>query len=78
MEMKAKAHMIALFFEPTNTRAYHAFQGMVTEQVVFDFQGAARTAGERHSLLLLKSLPRKYPTLQFTVSELITGGDPFI
>jgi ketosteroid isomerase-like protein len=63
--------LIRLLFESMNSREFGAFEKVITEDVAFDFPGAGRTEGARRTLLLLKSLLRKYPVLIFTVNEII-------
>ena len=58
-----------------NTRDFSTFEQVITEEVAFDFPGAGRVEGSRRTLLLLKSLLRKYPRLQFTVTEIIAEGE---
>lgn len=60
-------------FEAMNSREFGPFENIITEDVSFDFPGVGRTEGSRRTLLLLKSLLRKYPKLRFTISEVITG-----
>ena len=62
-------------FRAMNTRDFSTFEQVITEDVAFDFPGAGRAEGSRRTLLLLKSLLRKYPRLQFTVTEIIADDD---
>jgi ketosteroid isomerase-like protein len=48
-----------------------AYEKLITKKVAFDFPGAGRTEGARRTLLLLKSMLRKYPELTFTVKEIM-------
>ncbi len=67
--------MAEAVFQSMNTRDFTAFEQMVTDEVAFDFPGAGRAEGSRRTLLLLRSLLRKFPKLHFTVSEIITQDD---
>jgi ketosteroid isomerase-like protein len=58
-----------------NSREFDAFEKVITEDVAFDFPGAGRTEGARRTLLLLKTLLRKYPELTLTVKEIIVQED---
>ena len=62
-------------FQAMNTRDFTAFEQVITDEVAFDFPGAGRVEGSRRTLLLLKSLLRKYPKLHFNISEIITQED---
>ncbi len=62
-------------FKAMNTRDFSTFETVITNDVAFDFPGIGRTEGSRRTLLLLKSLIRKYPVLRFTVSEIIAQDD---
>lgn len=59
-------------FRAMNSRDFTEFEQMVTDDVSFDFPGAGKVEGSRRTLLLLKSILRKYPELHFTISEIIT------
>ena len=67
--------MISLLFEAMNSRDFNAFEQVITEEVVFDFPGTGRAEGARRTLLLLKSLLRKYPELTFSLSDIIVDQD---
>jgi ketosteroid isomerase-like protein len=58
-------------FRAINSRDFTEFEQMVTDDVSFDFPGAGIVEGSRRTLLLLKSILRKYPELIFTISEII-------
>ncbi|MGW8317588.1 MAG: nuclear transport factor 2 family protein [Bacteroidales bacterium] len=74
-EISSRKEMITLLFDAMNSREFTSFEQVITEDVVFDFPGAGRAEGERRTLLLLKSLLRKYPDLRFTVSDIIVDQD---
>ena len=58
-------------FDAMNTKDFSILESNVTEDVVFDFPGAGRVEGNKRVLIFLKALLRKYPTLTFTVSDVI-------
>jgi ketosteroid isomerase-like protein len=62
-------------FKAMNERDFDWFESHVTEHIGFDFPGTARAEGKRRTLLLLKSILRKYPELVFTVEEVIASDD---
>jgi ketosteroid isomerase-like protein len=62
-------------FKAMNKRDFTGFEQIITDDVVFDFPGAGRTEGSRRTLLLLKSILRKYPKLHFNISEIISQED---
>jgi len=62
-------------FKAMNVRDFDWFESHVTEHIAFDFPGARRAEGKRRTLLLLKSILRKYPELEFTVEEVIASDD---
>jgi len=67
--------MAEAVFHAMNTRDFSGLEQFITEDVAFDFPGVGRTEGSRRTLLLLKSLLRKYPKLHFTVSDIISQED---
>jgi ketosteroid isomerase-like protein len=67
--------MITLLFEAMNSREFSAFEKVITDDVGFDFPWVARTEGARRTLLLLRSLLRKYPELRFTLTDIIAEED---
>jgi ketosteroid isomerase-like protein len=67
--------LAGLVFQAMNQRDFDAFEQLITEDVAFDFPGAGRVEGKRRTLLLLKSILRKYPVLKFEVHEIISSGD---
>ncbi len=62
-------------FQAMNSRDFEIFEKSITEDMVFDFPGAGRAEGDRRSLLLMRSILRKFPKLYFTVSEVIVEAD---
>ncbi len=73
--MDEQKALITLLFEAMNSREFEAFEEVITDTVAFDFPGVGRTEGARRTLLLLKSLLRKYPELTFSVNEIIVQGN---
>ena len=67
--------MAEAVFHAMNTRDFSVFEQFITDDVVFDFPGVGKAEGSRRTLLLLKSLLRKYPKLHFTVSDIISLDD---
>jgi len=64
-----------LVFKAMNSRDFDTFEKVITEDVIFDFPGAGRAEGDRRSLLLMKSILRKFPKLHFTIIESIVEGN---
>ena len=62
-------------FRAMNTRDFNELELAVTDNVSFDFPGTGRTEGKRRTLLLLKTLLRKFPKLNFTVSDIVVEGN---
>jgi ketosteroid isomerase-like protein len=76
MNLNKDNHRMAQeIFHAMNTRDFTAFEQVIAEDVAFDFPGAGKVEGSRRTLLLLKSLLRKYPKLHFSISEVITEGE---
>ncbi len=67
--------IIPLLFESMNCREFASFEQVINTDIVFDFPGAGRAEGDRRTLLLLKSLLRKYPELTFTLTDIIAEQD---
>ena len=62
-------------FNAMNSRDFSELESYVADSVSFDFPGAGLIEGVRRVILFLKALLRKYPTLQFTVNDIIIQGD---
>jgi steroid delta-isomerase-like uncharacterized protein len=60
-------------FEAMNSRDFNTLEAFVTEDVSFDFPGAGTIEGKRRVILFMKALLRKYPRLEFTVSDVVTS-----
>lgn len=56
-------------FLAMNDRDFERFDSLVCDDVAFDFPGAGRVEGRRRTLLVVKSILRKYPELVFTITE---------
>jgi ketosteroid isomerase-like protein len=69
------SEMTTAVFLAMNSRDFTNLEQCIKDEVAFDFPGVGRTEGSRRTLLLLKSILRKYPKLQFTVTETIIQGD---
>lgn len=64
-----------IVFKAMNSRDFEVFENSISEDVVFDFPGAGKAEGNRRTLLLMKSILRKFPRLVFSVSEIIVESD---
>ena len=62
-------------FQGMNTGDFSAFENEITPDIAFDFPGVGRTEGSRRTLLLLKALRRKFPNLQFNITDIIAESD---
>jgi ketosteroid isomerase-like protein len=62
-------------FHAMNTRDYDLFEQITAEEVAFDFPGVGRVEGRRRTLLVIKSILRKFPRLHFNISEVIARED---
>jgi ketosteroid isomerase-like protein len=63
--------MAMQIFTAMNTRDFTGLEGIMAEEVVFDFPGVEPVEGSRKVIIFLKALLRKYPKLTFKVSEVI-------
>jgi len=68
-------HLAKGVFHAMNTRDFDPFEHTITDDLALDFPGVGKTKGRRKTILLLKSILRKYPKLHFTVSETIAESD---
>ena len=73
--MNVHEGLIRMLFEAMNSREFSAFEKVITEEVAFDFPGVERTEGARRTLLLLRTLLRKFPQLTFTITDIILQSD---
>jgi ketosteroid isomerase-like protein len=73
--MTVQEELIRKLFEAMNSREFNAFEKVITDDVAFDFPGVDRTEGARRTLLLLKTLLRKFPQLTFTIYDIIVQSD---
>ncbi|MFC2137102.1 nuclear transport factor 2 family protein [Bacteroidota bacterium] len=58
-------------FEAMNSRDFSDFENILTENAAFDFPGAKKADGKRRVVIMLNALLRKFPKLEFSVSEII-------
>jgi ketosteroid isomerase-like protein len=65
--------MARQIFTAMNTRDFSGLEEIMDEEAVFDFPGVEPVEGCRKVIIFLKALLRKYPTLTFTVSEVIVN-----
>lgn len=64
-----------LLFTCFNERDFGRVKSYVSEKVVLNFPGAGDISGKRRTLLFVKTLLRKYPQLEFYVSEIIVENN---
>ena len=64
--------MAYAFFDAMNHRRFTDLEPVLSENVVFDFPGSGQVEGRRRVLLFLHALLRKYPQLEFTVSDVVS------
>lgn len=69
------SELVLAVFNSMNSRDFDLFEKTITDDVAFDFPGVGRVEGRRRTILLLKSILRKYPVLRFDVSETISEGE---
>jgi ketosteroid isomerase-like protein len=62
-------------FRAMNNLDFELFEQIVTEDVSFDFPGTGKVEGRRKSIVLVRSILRKFPVLQFNVRETVVQGD---
>lgn len=62
-------------FHAMNNRDFEAFENTTTEDVSFDFPGIPQTNSKRKTILILRSILRKYPKLQFRISETLVENN---
>lgn len=74
-QTKSIQEMAEGVFHTLNSRDFTAFEKSITDEVSLDFPGVSTMEGSRRTLLLMKSILRKYPKLHFTVSETIADAD---
>lgn len=71
MDNSLSYQLAAKLFEAMNIRDFSDLEIHITDDVALDFPGNGVVSGMKKVLLFLKVLLRKYPTLKFTVSEII-------
>jgi len=62
-------------FDAMNKRQFTALEPSLSDDLVFDFPGAGQIEGRRRVLLFLNALLRKYPRLEFTVTDVFYEAD---
>ncbi|NOY38640.1 MAG: nuclear transport factor 2 family protein [Chlorobi bacterium] len=67
--------MAESIFRAMNRRDFAEVIDFVHEDIILDFPGATRMEGKKKVLLGLRILLRKYPELQFTITEIISEND---
>jgi ketosteroid isomerase-like protein len=75
MDNTLSSHLAAKLFEAMNIRDFSDLEIHIADDVALDFPGNGEVLGMKKVLLFLKVLLRKYPTLKFTVSEIIAIED---
>lgn len=75
MEKDQYKHFAHLVFECFNNRDFNPVENTLAENVVINFPGVGDISGKRRTILFLKTLLRKYPKLEFTVSEIIVENN---
>ncbi|MEA1875325.1 MAG: nuclear transport factor 2 family protein [Bacteroidota bacterium] len=63
-----------LFFRALNSRDFSEVDPYLHDEVALDFPGVGRIEGSRRVLVFIKTLHRKYPVLEFNVSEVFSDG----
>lgn len=58
-----------------NNRDFSDIEGLLDENVCFDFPGVKRSEGIRKTRILLSALLKKYPELVFSVQDVIIDED---
>ena len=68
-------HQLALsVFNAMNSRDFSELERNVSDNGAFDFPGTGKIEGMKRVILFLKALLRKYPSLMFTVSEVLVDN----
>ncbi len=74
-EKEQKRKLAKLVFDCFNVRDFAQVQPFVAPDIVFNFPGVGDILGDRKSLFFMKMLLRKYPVLEFDISEIIVEGE---
>ncbi len=74
-EKEQKRKLAQLVFECFNTRDFSKVEPFVATDIVFNFPGAGDILGARKALFFMKMLLRKFPVLEFDISEIIVEGE---
>jgi len=67
-----RENLATLVFKAMNIRDFSILDPYLSKEVVLDFPGAGRIEGYRKVLIFMKALLRKFPELQFDISDIIT------
>ena len=70
-DINQRRELVSGLFESMNSRDFSTFEAITTEDVSLDFPGPGRVEGRRRSLLILRSILRRFSRLTFTISETI-------
>ena len=62
-------------FHAMKQRDFEPFLETITDNLALDFPGVGITSSSRKTILVLKSILRKYPKLHFNISETIAESD---
>jgi len=68
------ADMARTLFKAMNIRNFTILDSMVHESIILDFPGVGQIEGPRRVFLFMKVLLKKYPRLEFDVSEVLVDG----
>jgi len=66
---------VKLLYNCFNNRDFGRVEPYISEKVIFNFPGAGDISGKRRTLLFLKTLLRRYPQLEFSVSKTIVENN---
>ncbi|MCF6357158.1 MAG: nuclear transport factor 2 family protein [Draconibacterium sp.] len=75
MEKEQKRKLAQLVFDCFNTRDFSKVEPFVADDIIFNFPGAGDILGARKALFFMKMLLRKFPVLEFDISEIIVEGE---
>jgi ketosteroid isomerase-like protein len=66
-----KRKLAQLVFDCFNQRDFAAVEPFVSENIVLNFPGIGDIQGKKRTIIFMKSLLRKFPKLNFVISEII-------
>lgn len=70
-----KRKLAQLVFDCFNVRDFSKVEPFVASDIVFNFPGAGNILGDRKALFFMKMLLRKFPKLEFDISEIIVEDE---